>query len=159
EGDNRLLAAWYLCFLCVGIHLGTFLVMPSLVLLVLLTNPRSLFSARNLAWAAVLAVAGLTVHAYLMIRAHADPPVNAGAPDTSRALRSLLLREQYGPRPLLPRSSPWSYQLGMYGRFFADQFTLSAKLGAAIPIAIGLWGAVCHAVRERRTFQMLALAF
>src|SRR5262249_20520562 len=71
----------------------------------------------------------------------------------------LLLREQYGPRPLLPRSSPWSYQLGMYGRYFADQFTLSAKLGAAIPIAIGLWGAVCHAVRERRTFQMLALAF
>jgi len=159
EGDNRLLAAWYLCFLCVGIHLGTFLVMPSLVLLVLLTHPRSLFSARNLAWAVALAVAGLSVHAYLLIRAHAHPPVNEGDPETWRALRSLLLREQYGPRPLLPRSAPWGYQLGMYARYFADQFTLTAKLGAAIPIAIGLGGAIGHALRERRSFLMLALAF
>ena len=159
EGDNRLLAAWYLCFLCVGIHLSTFLVLPSLVLLVTLVHPRSLFSPRNLAWALGLAVAGLSVHAYLLIRAHANPPVNEGDPETWRALRSLLLREQYGPRPILPRSAPWSYQLGMYARYFANQFALSARLGAAIPIAIGLGGAVVHAVRERRSFFLLALAF
>jgi hypothetical protein len=162
EGDNRLLAAWYLCFLCVGIHLGTFLVMPSLVLLVLMVSPRSLFSARNLAWAVVLAVAGLSVHAYLMIRAHANPPVNEGDPETWRALKALLFREQYGPRPLLPRLAPWGYQLGMYAGYFADQFVLSARLGAlgaAIPMAIGLGGAAAHAVRERRSFLVLALAF
>jgi hypothetical protein len=159
EGDNRLLAAWYLCFLCVGIHLGTFLVMPSLVLLVLLVSPRSLFAPRNLVWAVGLALAGLSVHAYLMIRAHANPPINEGDPETWRALRSMLFREQYGPRPIFPRSAPWGYQLGMYRDYFADQFTLSAKLGAAIPIVIGLGGAAAHAVRERRSFAMLALAF
>jgi hypothetical protein len=159
EGDNRLLAAWYLCFLCIGIHLGTFLVMPSLVLLVLLVSPHSLLSPRNLAWAVVLAFAGLSVHGYLLIRAHANPPINEGDPETWRALKSMVLREQYGPRPIFPRSAPWGYQLGMYTGYFLDQFTLTAKLGAAIPIVIGLGGAISHSLRERRSFLMLAVAF
>ncbi|HKA24767.1 MAG TPA: DUF2723 domain-containing protein [Candidatus Eisenbacteria bacterium] len=162
EGDNRLLAAWYLCFLCVGVHLGTFLVLPSLVLLVLLVQPRSLFAPRNLLWALGLAALGLSVHLYLMIRAHADPPVNEGDPETWAALRSLVLREQYGPRPLLPRLSPWSYQLGMYVGYLKDQFVLSSKLGVlgvALPLVLGTGGAVVHAVRERKSFFLLALAF
>jgi Protein O-mannosyl-transferase TMEM260-like len=162
EGDNRLLAAWYLCFLCVGVHLGTFLVLPSIVLLVVLVSPRSLFAPRNLAWAAGLALAGLSVHAYLMLRAHANPPVNEGDPESWKALVDLVLRRQYGPRPIEPRLAPWSYQIAMYGRFLFEQFTLSAKLGAlgsAIPLALGAAGAVAHARREARSFAMLALAF
>src|SRR5690242_18291405 len=49
-GDGRLLLAWYLMCLCIGIHLGTFLVAPAVILLALLVNPRSLFSPRFMMW-------------------------------------------------------------------------------------------------------------
>jgi tetratricopeptide (TPR) repeat protein len=160
EGDNRLLAAWYLCWLCVGVHLGTFLVMPSLVLLVLMVHWRSLLSPRNLAWAAGLALVGLSVHFYLYLRAHANPPVNEGDPETWQSLRYLLMREQYGSRPILPRSAPWAFQFGMFFRYFFEQYVLHSKLGTlggTLPVAIGLFGAVLHGLRHRKTFVYLAL--
>jgi tetratricopeptide (TPR) repeat protein len=160
EGDNRLLVAWYLCFLCVSIHLGTFLVMPSLVLLVLMVNWRSLLSPRNLAWAVVLAGVGLSVHFYLYLRAHANPPINEGDPETWQALKSLLMRDQYGSRPMLPRSTTWAFQFGMFFRYFFEQYVLHAKLGTlggTLPVAIGLFGAVLHGLRHRKTFAYLGL--
>jgi Tfp pilus assembly protein PilF len=162
EGDNRLLAAWYLCFLCIGIHLGTFLVMPGLLALVLLVNWRSLLSPRNFAWAAVLAFVGLSVHMYLYYRAHANPPVNEGDPETWQALKALILREQYGSRPIFPRVAPWSFQFAMFFRYFVDQYVLSGKLGVlggTIPIAIGLFGAAMHAVREKKGFAVQFVTF
>jgi tetratricopeptide (TPR) repeat protein len=163
EGDNRLLAAWYLCFLCVGIHLGTFLVMPALVLLVLMVNWRSLLSPRNLAWAVVLAMVGMSVHLYLYLRAKANPPVNEGDPETWQSLKALLLREQYGSRPMLPRSEGgWSNQFGMYFRYFLDQYELNSKLGSlggSIPVAIGLFGAALHWVRHKKTFWVQAVTY
>jgi tetratricopeptide (TPR) repeat protein len=158
EGDNRLLVAWYLCFLSIGIHLGTFLVLPGLVTLVLLVNWRSLLSPRNFAWALVLAVVGLSVHLYLYYRAHANPPVNEGDPETWKALKALIMREQYGSRPILPRAAPWSFQFAMFFRYFVDQYVLSSKLGVlggTIPIAIGLFGMAMHAVREKKTFAVM----
>jgi tetratricopeptide (TPR) repeat protein len=162
EGDNRLLLAWYLCFLCVGIHLGTFLVMPALVLLVLMVNWRSLVHPRNLAWAAVLAIAGLSVHLYLYIRAKANPSINEGDPETWEALRALLMREQYGSRPILPRQAPWSFQFQMYFRYFAEQYVLHAKLGQlawALPAALGIFGAVGHLARSKKTWVVQATTF
>ena len=162
EGDNRLLAAWYLCFLCIGIHLGTFLVMPGLLVLVLMVNWRSLLAPRNFAWAAVLAFVGVSVHLYLYYRAHANPPVNEGDPETWHALKALILREQYGSRPILPRSAPWSFQFAMFFRYFVDQYVLSGKLGVlggTIPIAIGLFGAAMHAVREKKGFAVQFVTF
>ena len=160
EGDNRLLAAWYLCWLTVGIHLGTFLVMPSLVLLVLMVNWRSLLSPRNLAWAVVLAVVGLSVHFYLYLRAMANPPINEGDPQTWESLRAMLMREQYGSRPPFPRSAPWSFQFGMFFRYFFEQYVLHPSLGTlagALPIAVGLFGAVMHGLRHRKTFVYFGL--
>jgi hypothetical protein len=162
EGDNRLLVAIYLCFLCVGIHLGTFLVMPALLLIVAMANWRSLFSPRNLLWAAGLAIFGLSVHLYLYLRAQANPPINEGDPETWQALRSMLLREQYGSRPMFPRSAPFGFQLDMYFRYFFDQYVLAGgpgRLGAWIPAALGLFGALVHATRHRRTFFVQGLTF
>jgi tetratricopeptide (TPR) repeat protein len=162
EGDNRLLLAWYLCFLSVGIHLGTFLVMPALVLLVLMVNWRSLLSPRNLAWAAVLAICGLSVHLYLYLRAQANPPINEGDPQTWESLRAMLMREQYGSRPMFPRSTTWAFQFDMYFRYFFNQYVLTGRLGllgAWIPTAIGIFGALVHAMRHRRTFWIQGLTF
>jgi len=149
--------------LCVGIHLGTFLVMPALVLLVLMVNWRSLLSPRNLAWAVVLALVGMSVHLYLYLRAKANPPVNEGDPETWQSLKALLMREQYGSRPIFPRSEGgWSNQFGMYFRYFLDQYVLNAKLGSlggSIPVAIGLFGAAMHAVRNKKTFWVQAVTY
>lgn len=162
EGDNRLLAAWYLCFLSVGIHLGTFLVVPAIVLLVLMVHWRSLLSPRNLAWAGALAVFGMSVHLYLYFRAHDNPPINEGDPETLRSLGDLLMRKQYGSRPMFPRSASWTFQFGMYFRYFLQQYPLGMSLASlkgsfvtgllgAIPIAFGLFGAYVHAARERES--------
>jgi hypothetical protein len=162
EGDNRLLVAMYLCFLSVGIHLGTFLVLPALVLLVLMVNWRTLFNPRNIAWVAVLAVVGISVHLYLYIRAKANPPINEGDPETWDSLRALLMREQYGSRPILPRQAPWSFQFGMYFRYFMEQYVLSPRIGPlawALPLAFGLFGAVGHFVRDRKTWVIQAVTF
>ncbi len=73
-----------------------------------------------------------------------------------------MLRRQYGPRPILPRLAPWSFQLAMYARFLHEQFALGGRLGVmggAIPLVIGLGGAVGHLRREARSFAMLGLAF
>jgi hypothetical protein len=160
EGDNRLLAAWFLCFLCIGINLTAFLVTPALALFVLMVHPRTLFSPRNLAWAAVLALAGVSVHLYLIIRAHANPPINEGDPRTWGALRAMIMREQYGSRPMLPRTAPWSFQFGMFWRYFSSQFVLHAgwgALGSAIPIVIGLYGGFVHWLRHKKTFFLQAV--
>jgi hypothetical protein len=161
EGDNRLLAAWYLCFLCIGINLTAFLVAPALALFVLMVHPKTLLgSRRNLIWAVVLAVAGVSVHLYLIIRAHANPPINEGDPRTWEALRAMIMREQYGSRPMLPRSAPWSFQFGMFARYFSDQFVLHQGmgfLGAAIPTAIGFFGGFMHWLRHKKTFFLQAV--
>ncbi len=162
EGDGRLLLAWYLCFLSVGIHLGTFVVLPALVLLVLMVNWRSLVSPRNLAWAVVLAVVGLSVHLYLYIRAKANPPINEGDPETWEALRALLLREQYGSRPILPRQASWAFQFQMYFRYFSEQYFLHPRLGSlawALPTALGVFGAVGHLSRSSKTWAVQATTF
>jgi tetratricopeptide (TPR) repeat protein len=160
EGDNRLLVAWYLCFLCIGINLTAFLVTPALALFVFMVHPRTLLSKKNLAWAVVLALAGVSVHLYLLIRAHANPPINEGDPRTWEALRAMIMREQYGSRPMLPRTAPWGFQLRMFLRYFFSQFVLHAGwgwLGAALPVAIGLFGGVMHWMRHKKTFYLQAV--
>ena len=208
EGDNRLLAACYLCFLSVGIHLGTFLVVIPLMALVAMVNLRSItflfpalyviylqavpavfgpeapflvlallpiavlagamwvspkwFSPKNVAWASVLAVVGLSVHLYLYIRAKANPPINEGDPETLEGLRALLMRDQYGSRPIFPRSASWGFQFQHYFGYFTQQYLLSSKIGAlawAIPLALGLFGAVGHFARQKKTFIIQALMF
>ena len=72
KSDIPLLFIAYICFLAVGIHLGTLLALPPLVLFVALVRWRSLIDARFIATAAALAVVGLSVHLYLLISANLD---------------------------------------------------------------------------------------
>lgn len=43
---------------------------------------------------------GYSSYALLLIRSHANPPMNQNAPDNVFSLSSYLNREQYGDRPL-----------------------------------------------------------
>jgi tetratricopeptide (TPR) repeat protein len=161
-GDGRLLLAWYLMCLSIGIHLGSFLAAPAILTLALLVNPRSVFNFKFMAWAAVLVLVGMSVHFYLMIRASHNPLINEGDPETWSAMMDLLQRKQYGSRPMLPRSAPWSFQFGMFWGYFMDQYrlwTATNALPAVVPLALGMYGAVLQAMREKKTFLTMLVMF
>ncbi len=162
-GDGRLLLAWYLMCLCIGIHLGTFLVAPAVILLALLVNPRSLFHWKFLTAAAALLAVGISVHFYLMLRASLNPGINEGDPETWDAMMYLLRREQYGSRPMFPRSADlWGFQVPMFWGYFMDQFRLwkaEHAFPAVLPLALGLYGAAMQFVREKKTFLVMLTLF
>ncbi len=59
-----------------------------------------------------LFLAGLSVHFFMMIRAHQDPLINQTDPTTWKAMISVLQREQYPPRSIFHREAPLLWQLG-----------------------------------------------
>ena len=161
-GDGRLLLAWYLMCLCIGIHLGTFLVAPAVILLALVVNWRSLINLKFIVWGLVFLFVGISVHYYLMVRATLNPPINEGDPETWDKLMYLLQRKQYGSRPMFPRSTTWSFQLGMFMNYFLDQYRtwpLTGAFASVIPMALGLYGAFMQFVREKKTFLMMLCLF
>jgi hypothetical protein len=161
-GDGRLLLVWYLMCLSIGIHLGSFLAAPAILALALLVNWRSVLNVKFLAWSAVLLLVGMSVHFYLMIRAAHNPLINEGDPETWAAMMDLLQRKQYGERPPFPRSAPWSFQFGMFWNYFLDQYrlwTATNPLPAVVPLGLGLYGALMHAAREKKTFLSMLVMF
>jgi hypothetical protein len=128
--------------------------------------------ARNWGFAlAMLAVAvvGLTVYAYLPIRAAHFPAINEGEPVTREAFWSVLTREQYGKPSVFedpthqsgfgnPGRSPELVlaQIGMWWQYFTWQWghdwsrPVQAFL-AAIFLALGLIGAWRHWMADRRS--------
>jgi hypothetical protein len=81
HSDKALLGMAYLLSLCVGIHLGTLIVVPGLLVLVLLTDWRTALKPKLLVIAAALFVLGVSVHLYLLIRANLNP-YQRGLPKT-----------------------------------------------------------------------------
>ena len=59
-----------------------------------------------------LFVVGLSVHFFMMIRAHHDPLINQTDPTSFDALLSVLRREQYPPRSIFEREAPLVWQIG-----------------------------------------------
>ena len=146
----------YIGFLAIGIHLGTLLAVPPLVLFVLLVRCRPIvvvsyvwlmialaflglgfrvvgmaalaflvvfiilagtmrsFMWRNLSFTGVavaLAVLGVSVHLYLLIRAGLNPPINEADPSNLDALLKVLTRDQYKPPSPFDRRADFLYQL------------------------------------------------
>jgi tetratricopeptide (TPR) repeat protein len=118
---------------------------------------------RWFAFAAIgLFLLGLSVHLFMMIRAHHDPLINQTDPTTFDALLSVLRREQYPPRSIFEREAPLLWQIGhllgtvtwqggqLAGRQvigFVEQFTFlpSSRPTAAdifVPTALILLGVV-----------------
>jgi len=93
-----------------------------------------------------VAVVGVSVWAYLPIRAHFYPPINEGEPTTWDALKAVLNREQYGKPPLTERQATLFAQIGMWLQYFSWQWgrdwSPSIQRGLAVIFGcIGLLGA------------------
>jgi hypothetical protein len=114
-------------------------------------------------------IVGLSVYAYLPIRAHFYPPINEGEPTTWRALWDVLSRQQYGKpsifdNPTQPPGSTntghtlplywaqlvnyWQYFTWQYGRDWPE---LWRRLSAALFVIIGGMGAWRHWRADRRS--------
>jgi len=122
----------------------------------------------NLAlWLAFVFVLGLSVHAFLPIRAALDPPINEADPSSLERFWLVLSRDQYKPGPPWELRASWEARLGtQFWRYFRTQYDAGASfaLGStgarfdawAFPFALGLLGAIAQAARARRAFLLCA---
>jgi hypothetical protein len=119
--------------------------------------------------ALLIMILGLSVYAYLPIRAHFYPPINEGEPTTWRALWDVLSRQQYGKPSIFdnPTQGPgptntghtlqlYGAQLANYWQYFTWQFghdwsELWRRLLAAVFLLLGLGGAMRHWRADRRS--------
>src|SRR6266576_3337188 len=139
--------------------------------------------AKNTSFAVVallVMVIGLSVYAYLPIRAAFLPPINEGEPTNWHALWDVLSRQQYGKPSIFdnPTQAPgstntghtiWLYgaQLANYVQYFTWQFghdwsALAQRLLAALFLVLGIGGAFRHWRADRRSalgMTLLVVAF
>jgi len=222
HNHNLLLLIGYLLFVSIGIHMGTFLVGPPILIFVLLVSAgtvlngdlvravvwfgvalatflivtlglgappevglvlgaavyiaplilhrrhaaRRFIRSDNLVfWMLALALVGLSVQLFLLVRARMHPPINEAAPATWQDLWLVLSRDQYKPPdPFQVRQAPWAVQFTKhFWRYWHDQYNLGIRpgwLGMMLPFMVGAIGAVGQAFRDRRRFILvLALVF
>ncbi len=110
-----------------------------------------------------VAAIGLSVYAFLPLRAAHFPAINEGEPTNWDALVSVLTREQYGKPPVTTRQATPLAQLGMWWQYFSWQWgrdwPAQVRNGLAVFfLSIGLLGAWRHWKADRRTaFAMTVL--
>jgi hypothetical protein len=116
-------------------------------------------AARNWGFALVMlgvAAVGVSVYAFLPIRAAHFPPINEGEPTTRDALWSVLTREQYGKPPVSQRQATFVAQIAMWWQYFTWQFGKDfgqavQRVLAVLFFGLGLLGAWRHWRADRRT--------
>ncbi len=215
--NNLLLLIGYLLFVTIGIHMGTFLVGPPILLFVLLVSAQTVLNgdmvkalvwfgaalaafllltpglgappalglllaialfatplvlhrragARpfirrdNLVyWMLALALVGLSVQLFLLVRSRMNPPIDEADPSSWQNLWLVLSRDQYKPpNPFELRQAPWSVQFSKhFWRYWHDQYNLGIRpawLSMMLPFGIGVVGAVGQAFRDRRRFVLM----
>ncbi|MGH7458264.1 MAG: glycosyltransferase family 117 protein [Longimicrobiaceae bacterium] len=149
--DNLLVLMVFILALSLGNHLMAFLAAPAMAAVILLVRPRTFLNWKLYGWAALFAVAGLSVNLYLPIRAALDPIINEAdpacgsplaailatlglgrleLPGACETLHAVLAREQYAKPPLMERQAPFWAQLANYFQYFDWQWSRSVQ-GAA----------------------------
>jgi tetratricopeptide (TPR) repeat protein len=116
-------------------------------------------------WLVLLFLLGLSVHAYLPIRANLHPSINEADPSTWKNFWLMLTRDQYKPGPPWELRATWEARLGeQFWRYFRPQYNAGwdLRLGTvsldfwAFPFVLGLLGAVAQAARSVRAFLLMA---
>jgi DNA-binding SARP family transcriptional activator len=159
HSDRMLLAIAYILSLSVGIHLGTLLVAPGILILVLLVDWRTITKSKLITTACALFVLGVSVHLYLLLRSRLYPAINEDDPTTWHDLWLVLKRDQYKPGSIFVRRADFSFQWAMFWGYFSNQFTMWGGklegLGRYLPILLGAVGAYFHAAANKKSFVAL----
>lgn len=121
------------------------------------------------AWLVVAVALGLSVLAFLPIRAAHDPALNAGDPVGWSAMWSVVGRLQYGSPGLWPRQAPLWAQFANFFEYADWQVALGLSPGVAPSLArtpltilfaaLGVYGAAAHRRIDRRSWRAFALLF
>jgi hypothetical protein len=139
--------------------------------------------------AMLLATLGVTAYVVIIIRAHADPPINENSPKSIATLVTYLSREQYGDWPVFKRrysQEPhqqaiyteykndfdylWRYQMDhMFNRYlfwnFIGQVSSDQDAGVSwkqlwgIPFVMGLFGLATHFRKDWKRASALLILF
>ncbi|HEX7238893.1 MAG TPA: DUF2723 domain-containing protein, partial [Longimicrobiaceae bacterium] len=186
--DNVLVLMVFLLFLSSeGNHRMALLAAPSLLVFVLLVKFRSLLNWRLYAWSLAFVVVAISVQLFLPIRSGLDPIINEAAPKCAglgqamqtivtfggsgcEALSDAINREQYGKPPVGERQAPLASQIANYFQYFDWQWarSLGGVQGyfapARLPVTLlflglGIFGALEHWRRDRKSFAYLAMLF
>jgi len=182
ESDRLLLFIAYLFGLGGGVHLLCLLTAPTILLLILYTDPGRLRRPRLWGAALALFLLGYSTYLSLFIRSGLQPAIDQNDPETLANFWGFLMRKQYGEESMLlgvfhRKADFWGYQVWDVGvKYLLRQFPLpilsvvsdafrkatgpevDRVLFSPIPCALSLWGMGVHFQRDRRRFAaMLAL--
>jgi hypothetical protein len=185
--DNVLVLMAFVLALSVANHLMAFLAAPALLVFILMVKPRVLLNWKLYAWSILFVVIGLSVHLFLPIRSGLDPIINEAqptCPTIGAAMESILTfgrsgcadlsaslaREQYAKPPVTERLAPFGSQLLNYFQYFDWQWARSVmgRVGylaaGRLPftllfLGLGIFGAMEHRRRDRKSFAYLATLF
>jgi hypothetical protein len=182
--DNVIVLMVFILALSVGNHLMAFLAAPALVLFLVLVKPRLFLNWKVYVYGALFGLLGLTVHLYLPIRSARGPVINEAAPTCPsigsavasvvtygnagcKALSDALARRQYQKPPMDERLAPFTDQMANFFQYFDWQWSRSiqGRVGyfamGRLPftllfLALGVYGAVEHWRRDRKSFAYIA---
>jgi len=187
--DNVLVFMAFVVFLSSeGNHRMALLVAPALLVFIGMVKLRSLTNWRLYAWSLAAILVAISVQLFLPIRSALNPIINEAQPvcpdglgsalqsiftmgsSGCDALSAALNREQYGKPPVTERMAPFGAQLANYFQYFDWQW--SRSLGgvqgyfapARLPVTLlflglGIFGAVQHQRRDRKSFAYMATLF
>ena len=113
--------------------------------------------------AALAMLVGVSVAAFMLIRARFDPFINQGNPGTWPALLDVIARRQYDVAPLWPRQAPAWLQLANVGQYADWQVglglgpTVMPSVGRTLAtiafLGLGVYGAARHRLDDRRSWR------
>jgi hypothetical protein len=181
--DNVIVLMGFILALSVGNHLMAFLAAPALVVFLVLVKPRLFLNWKVYVYGVLFGLLGLTVHLYLPIRSGENPVINEAAPTCPtvgsavvsvvtygnagcQALSDALARRQYQKPAVTERLAPFSDQMANFFQYFDWQWSrsLQGRIGyfatARLPftllfLALGVYGAVEHWRRDRKSFAFI----
>ncbi len=156
---NSLVLICYLLGLSVGLHLGTVLVLPAFVLFALLVDWRLFTDVRFIVLVVLMGLLGVSNHLYLPIRSSLNPAIDEANPEKWVAFKDCLLRKQYKPMTPFVRQAPWSFQFGMFWRYFKEQWVGPGGSWTGLLMLAGAAGSFVHFLKERRTFVLMGTLF
>lgn len=156
---NSLVLICYLLALSVGLHLGTVLVLPAFVLFALLFDWKLFTDLKFIVFVVFVGLLGLGNHLFLPIRSALNPAIDEANPEHWEAFKDCLLRKQYKPMTPFVRQAPWSFQFGMFWRYFKEQWTVDGRSWTGLLLLAGSAGGVVHFLKEKKTFVLVGTLF
>jgi hypothetical protein len=144
--------------LALGNHLLTAMLLPALALALVSAHPKALTAPKKLAALIAGGLAGLSVYAYLPLRARQAPALNYGKPVDWESFRALVLAERVRPGDALLSAQglqTFGLKLGRIMELYGPWFSPS---GAWAVLALGALGAAWLLWKDRWLLVGLLLA-